>query len=393
MRPCGAVLNWFGSKAPALLLGSLVVGALLPSAAAMSEAALPIAAFLMMFGSLVAAGLAPYERPNGLLRLGLLILVVAIGPCLAAALAVKGVSLAADLALGVVLSVAGPPMASAAALAVILGLPPRLTLALSVVPTLLCPLTTPVLVRVFTGESVDAIALAVKLVAVVGSGSLAAVAVLAVLQRSGGNRANLSMAASGVSMIGLIGVGIAAASRARVEVEADLAGFGVLMVGALLLVCSWERSLRLFSPHLDPQLRARSALSGVFAIKASFGRLSARRCRLRRSGFWWRWSCPSLSCPHWFGPIRRRRGDERSHFNPLDPSPHTISSARVECKTKTPRSSLSGQLAHSQRPNHPTFDFTIDEAHLIQSAKGLSPPLQRWLGGEALRVAKTREIT
>ena len=235
MRPCGAVLNWFGSKAPALLLGSLVVGALLPSAAAMSEAALPIAAFLMMFGSLVAAGLAPYERPNGLLRLGLLILVVAIGPCLAAALAVKGFSLADDLALGVVLSVAGPPMASAAALAVILGLPPRLTLALSVVPTLLCPLTTPVLVRVFTGESVDAIALAVKLVAVVGSGSLAAVAVLAVLQRSGGNRANLSMAASGVSMIGLIGVGIAAASRARVEVEADLAGFGVLMVGALLL--------------------------------------------------------------------------------------------------------------------------------------------------------------
>lgn len=234
MRLSGAVLNWFGVNAPVLLLVSLIIGALAPSAAGISEAALPVAAFLMIFGSLVAAGLAPFERPNGVFRVGMLILVVAAGPCIAAALVVKVLGLANDLALGVMLSVAGPPIASAAALAVILGLPPRLTLALSLVPTLLCPLTTPLLVHAFTGGSVDAIALGVKLVAVVGSGSLAAVTVLSVMQRSG-NLANKSMAASGVSIIGLIGVGIAAAARARVEVDADPAGFGGMIVGALLL--------------------------------------------------------------------------------------------------------------------------------------------------------------
>jgi predicted Na+-dependent transporter len=292
MRICATVLNWFGANAPVLLLASLVVGALAPSAAALSEAALPIAAFLMMFGSLVAAGLAPFERPNGVLRLGMLILVVAAGPSIAAALVVEVLGLADDLALGVVLSVAGPPAASAAALAVILGLPPRFALALSILPTLLCPLTTPVPVDVFAGEAVDPVVLAVKLVSVVGVASLAATTVLAFMRKSD-DRANASLAASGVSMIGLVGVGIAAAARARVEAEVDLAGFGVLILGALILCASLGLIGALAFAALGCARAGTLSLVWAFAIRVSFGRLSARRCRSRRSGSLWRWSCPS----------------------------------------------------------------------------------------------------
>jgi len=217
--------------APPLLAASLVLGALAPEAAALSEAVLPVAALLMTFGSLTTAGLAPRERAASPALLALLLATVAVGPCLLAALAVAALDVSDDHALGVFAAMAGPPVASAAALAAILGLPARFALALSIPPTLLCPLIAPLLLGVFAGAAVDAVALGWRLVVVVGGAGLAAALVLSMRRRSTAGPSPL--AAAGVSVIGLVMVGVAAASRARVEAQADPEAFAALLLAAI----------------------------------------------------------------------------------------------------------------------------------------------------------------
>jgi BASS family bile acid:Na+ symporter len=163
----------------------------------------------------------------------LLVAGVAAGPCSIAALAVVALEVEADLALGLFAAVAGPPVASAAALAAILGLPPRFALALWIPPTLLCPLAAPLLLGVYAGAAVDAVALGWRLVALVGGAALAAALALSMRRRS--TAAPSPLAAAGVSVIGLVIVGVAAASRARVEAQADPAGFAALVLGAVAL--------------------------------------------------------------------------------------------------------------------------------------------------------------
>lgn len=232
MRSFLHLLNLLGAHGPVLLGASLMIGALAPGASVAAEAALPVAAFLMNFGSLVAAGLAPRERPENPLGLGALALAVAVGPGVAAALVAQAAGIEGDLALGMVLAVAGPPIASAAALATILGLPPRFTLSLSLAPMLLCPLVTPASVALLAGTSVDALALAGAMIKLVGGAALAAAVVLS-LRPQRATPPAAPVAAAGVSVIGLVIVGFAAAARARVEAEADAATFGALVGGAM----------------------------------------------------------------------------------------------------------------------------------------------------------------
>lgn len=226
-----AALTWLGTRGPALLALALVAGALSPEAASASEAALVPSVFLMSYGSLLAAALAPRETPDRPAVLAILILAAAVGPGVAMAALLPVTGVAPDLALGVLLAVSGPPVASAAALAAILGLPPRLALAVSIPPLLLCPFSAPVLMDAFAGTAVDSWRLAGVLAVVIG-GAARATGLTLLVRRAFDVGPSSPLAASGVAVVGLFVVGVAAASRARLELEADFQDFGSLLLGA-----------------------------------------------------------------------------------------------------------------------------------------------------------------
>ena len=122
---------------------------------------------------------------------------------------------------GVLLSVLAPPVGSAAAIAAILGLQPRLALIVSIVLTILAPLSMPLLASMLGSEiTLDMYFIAKRLIIIIGTaGAIAAIA-LRWRKQTSWVLPN-SEAAAGVAVIGLVIVGLATTDGIRASWRMD----------------------------------------------------------------------------------------------------------------------------------------------------------------------------
>ncbi len=229
----GRSLAVLGRHGPALLVLSLALGALLPGLAQAAYGALPVSAFLLTLGSFLTAALSPAERG---LRGRTVLLVLAwlgLGVPLLAVVVLAPLQLDGALQAGVLLSVVAPPVGSAAAIAAILGLRPRLALVASISLTLLAPLAMPGCARLLGAHlDLDAASLALRLGLIVGL----AAALAEVVRRC--PRAFAPMlpgpqAAAGISVLGLIVVGLAMMSGIRAHWAANPDAFAWFLTAAV----------------------------------------------------------------------------------------------------------------------------------------------------------------
>ena len=154
-----------------------------------------------------------------------------------------------ELRFGLVLSVVGPPVASAAALAAILGLAPRLALWLTMPPLVLAPLSLPVLTGLFGSEvALDLGQIAMRLLVMIGSAGTLALVLLALRRRVPALLPSTN-AAAGISILGLVIVGLAAASATRLAIDAEALLFGKLFAVSLIVTLGlWAAGALLFQP-------------------------------------------------------------------------------------------------------------------------------------------------
>jgi ACR3 family arsenite transporter len=195
---------------------------------------LPAAAFFLTLGSFVSAGLSKPEA-TGIGRTVIsLAWILVLYPALAmVALSVAGLEPA--FAFGMLLAIVAPPIGSAAAISAMLEMRPRLALILSIAPTVVAPLTIPIGLALFgSPASTDLLSLIVRLSVIIG----AAAAISAFVLRF--RRKSLcfipdATAAAGLSVVGLVLVGLLAAAHARLLYELDTGMFVTAMGGAFAL--------------------------------------------------------------------------------------------------------------------------------------------------------------
>lgn len=208
----GKALSALGRNGPLLLVVSLLAGAVSRPLSEISAHVIAVSAFLLTLGSFLSAYLSP---PEGAVRhLGFLLILVFVG--LLVPLAAYGAGhvfqLAPDMVLAVTLSFLAPPVGSAAAIAAILGLRPKLALVVSISLTLASPLLMPAAVGALGADIHVAFnGITLRLFGIVGAAALATAAVACwrdrlrpVLPDAG--------AAAGVSVVGLVIVGLAVTS-------------------------------------------------------------------------------------------------------------------------------------------------------------------------------------
>ena len=210
-----------GRHGPILLVLSLVSGTAVPTLAAIAHAILPMSAFLLTLGSFLTAGLSPREDA---VRLRLTVATVAwagLGVPLVVACGLMLAHVGTDTQSGVLLSVLAPPVGSAAAIAAILGLQPRLALIVSIVLTILAPLSMPLLAKMLGSEiPLDMYFIAKRLTVIIGTaGAIAAIALRWRKQTSWVLPNN--EAAAGVAVIGLVIVGLATTDGIRAAWRMD----------------------------------------------------------------------------------------------------------------------------------------------------------------------------
>jgi ACR3 family arsenite transporter len=224
-----------GRHGPILLVLSLVAGMAIPSLAAIAHAILPMSAFLLTLGSFLTAGLSPREDA---IHVRLTLVTVAwagLGVPLLASCGLLLANFGTDTQSGVLLSVLAPPVGSAAAIATILGLQPRLALIVSIILTVLAPLSMPLLAKMLGSEvTIDMYFIARRLTFIIGAaGAIAAVALRWrrqtswVLPDSG--------AAAGVAVVGLVVVGLATTDGIRASWRMDAHLFLEYAVAAVLV--------------------------------------------------------------------------------------------------------------------------------------------------------------
>jgi ACR3 family arsenite transporter len=224
-----------GRQGPILLVLSLVSGTAMPALAAIAHAILPMSAFMLTLGSFLTAGLSPREDA---IRPQLAVVTVAwagLGVPLLAACGLLLADFGRDTQSGVLLSVLAPPVGSAAAIAAILGLQPRLALTVSIVLTILAPLSMPLLARLLGSEvTLDMYFIAKRLAIIVGlAGTIAAIALRWRKQTSWILPNN--GAAAGVAVIGLVIVGLATTDGIRASWRMDAHLFLEYAVAAILV--------------------------------------------------------------------------------------------------------------------------------------------------------------
>jgi arsenite transporter len=231
----GKILSTFGAQGPVLLVMSLVAGLLSHGLAQVGYLLLPVSAFLLTLGSFLTAGLAP----SGLTirrSVGVVALVWAgLALPLAAAALLWFIPLDPALRAGVLLSLLAPPVGSAAAIAAMLGLQPRLALVVSIVLTLIAPLSLPFFASVLgLGVAFDMGALAVRLFAIVGTAALVAFAVLRFRHRLTWVLPD-QQAATSIAVIGLIIVGLATSQGVRTQLTLNPFYFEKMLAAAVAI--------------------------------------------------------------------------------------------------------------------------------------------------------------
>ena len=210
-----------GRHGPVLLVLSLVLGTALPTLAAGAHAILPISAFLLTLGSFLTAGLSPRENA---VRLRLTMATVAwagLGVPLVTACGLTLAHLGPDTQAGVLLSVLAPPIGSAAAIAAILGWQPRLAFLVSIILTILAPLSMPLLAKMLGSDvTLDMYFIAKRLTLIIGAAGATAAIALRCRKQTAWVLPN-NGAAAGVAVIGLVIVGLATTDGIRASWHMD----------------------------------------------------------------------------------------------------------------------------------------------------------------------------
>ena len=234
MRFVAYSLHALGRDGPELLVVALLTGAILATAIDFLQFLLPAAAFFLTLGSFVSAGLSKPEATGVGRTVISLAWIFVLYPALAMlVLSVAGLEPA--LTFGMLLAIVAPPIGSAAAISTMLGMRPRLALILSIVPTVAAPLTIPVGLALFgSPASTDLLALIVRLTVIIGVAALISGLVLRFRARSLSFIPDAT-AAAGLSVIGLVLVGLLAAAYARRIYELDPGMFVTTMVDAFAL--------------------------------------------------------------------------------------------------------------------------------------------------------------
>ena len=247
-RSIGWALTRLGEHASVVLIAALIAGALFPSLGGALPSALTSAAVLIVLGSFLTASAS--DREPIIPRLVCVVTIVATGalPCLLVWSVTAALSLPEDLATGMVLAVVGPPITGAAALAGLLGLAPRLALAVSLPLLVLSPLWLPVMTSLSgVGVASDAGCIAAHLAVIIG-----VAAALAGVVRTAGSRSAAVLtsptAAAGVSVIGLALVAVTAAGTAWASLEIGRLQFaGLLWIALAVGIGLWLAGALMFS--------------------------------------------------------------------------------------------------------------------------------------------------
>jgi ACR3 family arsenite transporter len=235
MRSVGSLLSLLGGHGPVLLVLALCAGAASRPLAHFGHSLLPVSAFLLTLGSFLTAAFASSEANTRAPVIGVVLVWVGVVLPLAAATLLTFVPLEPSLRAGVLLSLLAPPIGSAAAIAAILGLQARLALVVSIVLTLLAPLSIPSFAALLgLGIAFNMGALAVRLFSIIGVAALVAFAILMF-------RSKLKpilpdqRASAGVAVVGLMIVGLATAEGVRTQWISDPSRFEA-MLGAAIAV-------------------------------------------------------------------------------------------------------------------------------------------------------------
>ena len=234
MRFVAYCLHALGRNGPELLVVALLTGAILATAIEFLQFFLPVAAFFLTLGSFVSAGLSKPETTGwGRVAISLAWILVVYPAMAMSVLSVAGLEPA--LTFGMLLAIVAPPIGSAAAISAMLSMRPRLALILSIVPTVVAPLTIPVGLALFgSSASTDLPALIVRLTAIVGMAALVSGLILRFRARSQVIIPDAT-AAAGLSVIGLVMVGLLAAAHARLVYVRDPGLFVTTMIDAFAL--------------------------------------------------------------------------------------------------------------------------------------------------------------
>lgn len=213
MRRISLVLTSLGANGPLILVISVIAGISIRPLSQIAETLVPVSAFLLTLGSFLCAALSVREQwAGGRILLSGLIFAGLIVPLFAFAYLKTGADLEPAIELAVMVGALAPPVGSAAAVAAMLGLQPRLALAISITLTLAAPIIMPLSIHVFgLGIDLDFGPVVIRLLAIVGGAGL----VTFLLMRWRHQTALLlpnPTAASGIAVVGLVIVGLAVTS-------------------------------------------------------------------------------------------------------------------------------------------------------------------------------------
>ncbi len=226
------LLAMLGRHGAMLLVLAMLAGLALPPLAELARAALGPAVLALTFGAFLRVDLAAIRAELARRDVLLLVAWLILGVPLLGYGFVLLLEPEADLALGMMLMALAPPVGSAAAVAAMLGLDVALAMVASVAATLVTPFVAPTFATLLAGAelSLDPVALALRLAALVLGGALAAEAVR---RLSGRYRAAVAEAGTGVCVLGLLVLAFSAVHGLPAMLAED--PFGVAWVMGLAL--------------------------------------------------------------------------------------------------------------------------------------------------------------
>jgi len=231
----GRALCVIGRHGPVILALCVLIGIFVPHIAIAAKPYMSVSVAVTVMGSLIGARFS-VEKSWFEKYVIIVMIWAALGPTLIQALAVTGLAasnlnLAPELLTGMLLAGLAPPSGTAMTAATMLKLSPRLALISYVVGTLAAPLTMPILAQLFGQKiEIDTIQFGLRVLAVVGGGWLAS---LLIWQLRPSWLLPEAGAASGLSVLGLIGLCLGAMAPVRETLFRDPVSFGTLLAVAL----------------------------------------------------------------------------------------------------------------------------------------------------------------
>lgn len=180
MTAAVACFAWLGERARLVLALGLVTAIVLPGAGAFLSGTLPFWVVVLFALSMTRIDLVATARravsPHRLARtLGFCLLLMVVTPVLFFASA-RLAGLPEPMVAALVYQAAAPPLGSAAAFCLLLGLDAALAIEVTVLGSLLAPVLMPLVIAALldTAVPVDAVSLMVRLAAIIGGGTVAA---------------------------------------------------------------------------------------------------------------------------------------------------------------------------------------------------------------------------